>query len=163
MTFPMAKKYTNPQEALHLMYRFCSYRERAHNEVRTKLINMGVYGDKLEEIIAQLVSEGYLNEERYARAYVSGKFRIKQWGRRKILMGLKKQQIGEYAIRKGMTEIDDEEYEEVISKLIQKKMESSRITNQFEKNKKVALFLAQKGFEPELIWAKIKENEAYKP
>lgn len=156
----MPKKYTSPKEALHLLYRFCAYRERSHKEVRTKLIQMAVYGDALEEIMSQLISEGYLNEERYACSYVSGKFRIKNWGRRKILGGLKKQQVSEYAIRKGMEEINEEEYEAILIQLIEKKLSLSKKTNQFEKNQQVARYMIQKGFEPELIWPKIKELNA---
>jgi regulatory protein len=151
------KKYTSPQEALHLLYKFCAYRERSHKEVRTKLIQMAVYGDDLEEIMSQLISEGYLSEERYARAYVSGKFRIKNWGRRKILNGLIRQQVSEYAIRKGMTEIDEGEYEKIITQLIQKKLDLSKKENAFEKNQQVARYVIQKGYEPELVWSKLKE------
>ena len=139
------------------MYKFCAYRERSHREVRTKLISLGVYGDALEEVLASLISEGYLNEERFARAFARGKFRMKKWGRRKILSGLKQQDISEYAIRKAMEEIDEEEYAETARELIQKKIDLSNKEDAFEQNQQVVRHLIQKGYEPEIVWQLIKE------
>ncbi len=153
----MPRKYTSRQEALLLMYKFCAYRERSHREVRTKLISLGVYGDDLEDVMASLIAEGYLNEERFARAFARGKFRMKKWGRRKILSGLKQQDISEYAVRKAMAEIDEEEYTATARELILKKINLSTKDNVFEQNQQVARQLIQKGYEPELVWQLIKE------
>ena len=63
---------------LEKMKKFCAYQERCHAEVRNKLLKLKIYGDDLEEIIAELIIEGFLSEDRYARAYVRGKFRMNQ-------------------------------------------------------------------------------------
>ena len=60
---------------------FCAYQERSQQEVREKLVKMGILSDDLEDIIAFLISENFLNEERFAIAFAGGKFRIKHWGK----------------------------------------------------------------------------------
>ena len=72
------------EEALDKMQRYCGYQDRCHQEVRTKLLTLKIYGDLLEEIMSDLISEGYLNEERFARNYARGKYRIKGWGKIKL-------------------------------------------------------------------------------
>lgn len=96
---------------LERLKRYCVYQDRCHNEVRSKLLSLKVYGHDLEEIMAILAEENFLNEERFARSYVRGKYRIKKWGRNKILQNLKLKKISPYCIKKGMTEIDPSEYE----------------------------------------------------
>ena len=90
---------------------YCAYQERSHSEVKYKCLELGLRGDEVDEAIAALVSENFLNEERFAIAFVGGKFRSKQWGRRKILAELKQRQVSAYCIKKGMAEIDEDDYE----------------------------------------------------
>ena len=108
------------EEALVRLQKYCAYQERCHFEVRSKLLELKVYGSTLEEILAKLVEEDYLNEERFTSSYVRGKYRIKKWGKNKILQELKKRKISAYCIKKGMTEIDDEEYEENLKDVLYK-------------------------------------------
>lgn len=137
-----------PSMAIERMRKFCGYQERAHSEVRTKLIKLEVYGDDLEEIIAQLVSEDFLNEERFARAYVRGKFRMNKWGKFKIKMHLKQKRVSEYCINEGMQEISDEEYSNMIDDLLSRKL----VGNIDAKAKqKIRDALMRKGFEPALV------------
>ncbi|MCF8237281.1 MAG: RecX family transcriptional regulator [Saprospiraceae bacterium] len=98
------------EEILMKMQRYCDYQDRCHQEVRSKLIRLQVYGDELEEIMAILIDEDLLNEERFARSFARGRHRIKSWGRHRISQELKKRQISDYCIRKAMEEIDEEEY-----------------------------------------------------
>ena len=134
--------------ALDRLRKFCAYQERCHSEVRTKLIKMEVYGDTLEEIMSQLVSEDFLNEERYARSYARGKFRMNRWGKFKIRMHLKQKRVSEYCIEKGMTEIEEEVYIEVIDQLLETKL---RGKTDFASRQKAKASLIRKGFEPELV------------
>ena len=97
-------EWVSKEEALAKMQRYCAYQERCHEEVRSKLLNMGVYSDWREEIIVQLIEENFLNEERFARSFARGKFRIKQWGRNRIRQELKKRKISDYCVRKAMEE-----------------------------------------------------------
>nr|HPR30119.1 RecX family transcriptional regulator [Chitinophagales bacterium] len=94
---------------LNKLRHYCAYQERCHEEVRTKLLSLKVYGDRLEEVISQLVQEDFLNEERYAKAYAGGKFRMQKWGRERIRKELRFRKISEYCIRQAMEEIPEED------------------------------------------------------
>ncbi len=139
-------------DVMERMRKFCVYQDRCHSEVRTKLIKMKVYGDDLEEVMSQLISEEFLDEERYARSYVRGKFRMNKWGRFKIRMNLKQKQVSDYCIRKGMEEIDEDEYNAVIDQLLRVKL---RDDFTFENRQKARAALMRKGFEPELVGARM--------
>ncbi|MBK7763705.1 MAG: RecX family transcriptional regulator [Bacteroidetes bacterium] len=138
--------------ALEKLKYYCAYQERSHKEVRTKLLSLEVYGYALEEIIACLIEENYLNEERYAAAIVRGKFKYKQWGRNKILQALKLQGVSSYCITQGMQEIEEAEYVKTIQQLSEKKLATlSKEKNKFTKMNKLKNYLLQKGFEFEYI------------
>lgn len=131
---------------------YCAYQERCHKEVRNKLFELSVYGDDIDEVISELIAEDFLNEERYARSYCRGKFNQKKWGRNKIINHLKFKGISEYCIKKGLTEIDDEEYQTTLAELLnKKKKELSSEKNIWIKKKKLSNYLMQKGFESYLI------------
>ena len=152
------KKYINRDEALVRLQRYCAYQERSHREVRSKLIDLNIYGDDLEEIIAQLIADNFLNEERFARAYARGKFRMKQWGRQRIVQALKRHEVSDYSIRKAMEEIAPEDYRATLMDVIQKKRSSSAAESDFEWQRKLAQFAIGRGFEPELVWEIVKDE-----
>ena len=108
------------EEALAKLQRYCAYQERCHSEVRTKLISIKCYGDQLEEVISALIQDDYLNELRFAKTYTSGKYRLKAWGRNKIIQALKKKNISEYCIRKGIESIDELDYMESLERALLK-------------------------------------------
>jgi regulatory protein len=118
--------------------------------VKYKCLELGLRGEEVDEAIAELVSENFLNEERFARAFVGGKFRSKQWGRKKILAELKQRQVSAYCIKKGMEEIDEDDYEQALTILATKKYELLRGEEPFKRKYKVVQYLMQKGYEPEL-------------
>lgn len=136
-------------EGKSMMRQYCNYQERCHQDVRTKGLNLGFRSDELEEIISAMISEGLLDEERYARALARGKFRNNQWGKIKITQALKQHAVPEYCIRKAMTEIDDAEYKRAIKNLITTKQKSVGISK--AGNQKVISYLLQKGFEYEVV------------
>ncbi len=148
------KKYLTAFEALQKLQRYCAYQDRCHQEVRSKLLDLGIYGDTLEEIIVELITEKFLDEERYARSYARGKFRIKRWGRNRIKRELKAKGVTDYCIRKGLTEIDEEEYGHALVDIINKKSEALRQkeSNVFLRNKKVAEYAMSRGYEGDLVW-----------
>ncbi|GAA3947977.1 RecX family transcriptional regulator [Chitinophaga oryziterrae] len=129
---------------------YCAYQERSHSEVKYKCLELGLRGEEVDEAIAALVSENFLNEERFARAFAGGKFRSKQWGRKKILAELKQRQVSAYCIKKGMEEIDADDYEQALTTLATKKYESLRGEEPFKRKYKVVQYLMQKGYEQEL-------------
>lgn len=151
------KKYISAEEALARLQRYCAYQDRCHQEVRNKLIELGIYGDALENIIAELISENFLNELRFAQSYARGKFYHKKWGRIRIRMELKKRRISAYCLKKAMAEINDTDYREMMEKLLLKKDKTLRETNPYKRNKKLAAFLVQKGYETHLTWELIKQ------
>lgn len=152
------KKYTSKQEGKVKLQKYCTYQDRCHEEVRTKLIKIGIYGHDLEEIIADLVTDNFLNEERFARSFARGKFRMRQWGKNRIINELKLRKISDYCIRKAMTEIDENEYFQVLCEIILKKKKSIKGKNLFETNYKLAKYAMGKGFESELIWKVLNEE-----
>lgn len=135
-----------------MIYRYCNYQERCQKEVRNKLFEQGADREEAGQLIAELIGEGLLDEERYARAFARGRFRIKQWGRKKIIYALKQDQISDYCIRKGLSEIDDAEYQATLERLAEKKMpEIRKETNIFARRMKLQRYLVQKGYENDLV------------
>lgn len=129
--------------------------------MRNKLYELGCTTPEVEEQIVDLIQTGLLNEENYARAIARGKFRMKQWGRRKIVEQLKFQQVSDYCIKKALTEIDEDEYLETLNALAGKKLKELRSEkNIFIKKQKMYRYLVQKGYESGLVSETI--NEALK-
>lgn len=145
------KKWIGKQEALQKLQSFCAYQDRCHSEVRSKLLELGVYGDDLEEIIVALIEEDFLNEERFARSYARGKFRIKQWGRVRIRQELKRRQISEYCLKAAFSEIDESDYLETLRKLLAKQQSLLKGGDARTRRDKLFRHALQKGYESELI------------
>src|SRR3954468_24400564 len=100
---PRKKRHT-PAQALPKIYRFCAYQERSHQEVRQKLFDLGLYASEVDELLSQMISEGFLNEERFAKAFAGGKFRMKRWGRIKIVNELEARGLTKNCIKAGLKE-----------------------------------------------------------
>lgn len=136
---------------------FCVYQERTQREVRERLAEWEIIGDDAEEIIAYLISENYVNEERFAKIFAGSKFRVKHWGRQKIRYELKMRGLSAYCVDAGMREIEDEDYFEALKALLEKKKQELRNENVLIRNQKIARFALSKGFESELVWDIIKK------
>lgn len=130
---------------------YCAYQERCQMEVRNKLHEKGIFGDNAEDLIAEMIAEGFLNEERFAQAFVRGKYRLKKWGRNRIQMELKQRQLSPYCIKSGMKEIDPEEYWEILKRETEKKYHSVKEQDEFKKKYKTTQYLMSRGFEIDLI------------
>src|ERR1044072_3283395 len=134
------------------IYRYANYQERCHSEVRNKLYELGAPTPEVNELIAELIEKGILNEERYAKAIARGKFRMKQWGRKKIVQQLKQKQVSDYCIKKAIKEIDPEEYDIVLKKLATKKWEELKKERSLPAKKmKTMRYMLQKGYEADLV------------
>lgn len=141
-----------PEQSVQKIKQYCAYQERCHSEVRDKLYSFGLRKTEVEEIISELISENYLNEERFAIHYAGGKFRMKQWGKNKIKQALKFKQVSDYCINKALKEIDLKEYEKTFRKLAEQKLKTLKgEKNIFIKKRKLQDFLMQKGFENVII------------
>ena len=152
----MKKEYTTAQIKEKIRH-YCAYQERSHNEVRTKLYGYGLYSSEVDEIISSLITEGFLNEERYAKTFAGGKFRIKKWGRLKIINALEGNGISKTCIKSGINEIDQRDYLNTLLEILQKKINSLTDQDIFVKRDKIARYAIQRGFEPELVWALLKD------
>jgi regulatory protein len=157
---PVSKKQKSLsiQEIYQKITAWCAYQDRCHAEVRDKLYSYELKTDDINEIISKLIQESYLNEERFARSYAGGKFRIKKWGRKKILSGLKQKSVSPNCIKLGMQEIDEQDYELTMLMLIEKKnKELGKEKNDYIRNNKIAEYLIRKGYEPDMVWDIIKK------
>jgi regulatory protein len=156
MPFSKKEKVYTRQEALLKISSFCAYQERTQQEVREKLYGYGLNKDMAEELISKLITENFINEERFAKSYAGGKFRIKKWGRVKITNGLKAKGISDYCIRKGLQEIDQKDYMHALLCLIEKRSEKEKEKNEYKRKHKIAQYLVGKGYEAELVWEELK-------
>lgn len=137
--------------AIQKLKQYCAYQERSHYEVQQKLWELGVRRAEHDEIVSTLIEEDYLNEERFAKAFAGGKFRMKDWGRKKIYHALKEKRVSEYNIKKAMKEIDDEDYKNVLRELAEKKYALLKGQQYLIRKKKTMDYLMQKGFEADLV------------
>ena len=137
---------------------YCKYQERCHWEVRNKLYELGCTTPEVEQHITQLIEQGVLNEERFAKLYAGGKFRMMHWGKEKIKQQLKLRKISDYCIRKAMLEIDPEQYEAKLNRLATKKYtELVKEKSKQARQMKLYRYLIQKGYERDLVADIVKE------
>ncbi len=144
-------KYVSVDEAVRKLRHYCGYQERSHQEARYKLLHLGMRGDDVEDIMALLIQEGYLDEERYARSFARGKLRNNGWGINKIIQALKQKKISDYNLRMAREEIANEEYDAILYQLLLKK--KARLTGQstLEMRQKLFKYAYAKGFETTTI------------
>ena len=145
------ESYTVKEATIKLM-QFCAYRDRSHKEVEEKLRGMNMIPAAQEKIIIQLMQEDFLNEERFARSFVRGKFRIKKWGKIKIKQELKFREISAPIIKNALTEIDQQKYTSTLYELAEKKLRLLKEPDKFKKKRKLADFLLRKGYESNLVY-----------
>ncbi|MCO4291678.1 RecX family transcriptional regulator [Solitalea sp. MAHUQ-68] len=152
------KRITDPKIALEKASKFCAYQERSQQEVRSKLYEWGLWTEAVEEIISDLIVNNFINEERFARAYSLGKFRMKQWGRIKIKQGLKLKGVSENLIKKGLASIDGNDYEQTLIHLFEKRDASEKESDNYKRKFKISQYLISRGFESDLVWNVINEH-----
>lgn len=146
----MVNKYYSINEATKKIQQYCAYQERCHSEVKSKLFELGLSSDEIEDVIVKLIEDNFLSEERFAIHFARGKFRMKQWGKIKISYELKQKQIGAMLIKKALQQIDEDEYLKVLVKLYTSYIEKQKGILQIRKLKTLK-YLQQKGFEISLI------------
>lgn len=151
------KKIYTYEEAKVKAWAYCAYQERSQQQVRDRLYEYGLNPEEVESLIAELISENFINEERFAKAYAGGKFRIKKWGRHKIRQGLKQHRLSDYCLRKGMAEIDPDEYYETLQELLRKKKEGLHEKDPYALKNKLVRYAVGKGYEQDIVWDAIRE------
>lgn len=147
------------KEGLRKAAMFCAYQERTQQEVRDRLKEWGIFGDDAEEVIAELIQQNYLNEERFAKAFAGGKFRVKGWGKRKIKQHLQQRGISGYNLDQAMKDIAPEDYRETLTDLLDKKRRSLHDDNPLVVKQKLVRYALSKGYESELIFAVLGREE----
>lgn len=152
----MQKKYLTKEQAIQKLRQYCAYQERSHSEVVQKLWDLGVYKSEHDEIISSLIEDDYLNESRFAEAFAGGKFRMKDWGRKKIYYALKEKKVSEYNIKQAMKTIDEEAYRKTLQELGEKRYASLKNEQYLVRKKKTQDYLLLKGFEMELVTGLLK-------
>lgn len=152
MKFNASGKSYTVQEATVKLMQFCAYRDRSQKEVEDKLLEMRMIPEAREQIIIKLMQEDFLNEERFARSFARGKFRIKKWGRIRIKQELKLREVSTPVIKLAMTEIEEKQYLITLNELAEKKLNLLKEPNKLKRRKKLVDHLLQKGYESGLVF-----------
>jgi regulatory protein len=147
---PEKKSFTF-EEIKQKIVNYCVYQDRCHAEVEQKMKEFLLIPEAKEEILLYLIKENYLNEERFTRSYVRGKFYIKKWGRNKIKVNLLQKGISEKLIIKAYGEIDDNEYLAAIKTILEKIIPTFKGLKEYQKKQKAIKYLLSKGYEYDLI------------
>ena len=150
----LQKTYT-VDEAQKKLENYCAYQERCHKEVRDKLKEMRMIPEAIDQIMVRLIEQNYLNEERFAKAFVRGKFRIKKWGKNRLVRELKFRDISKFSIESALKEIDPDEYYNTLDDLIKKRIDQVKEKNIYKKKRKVADYLLYRGWESHLVYEKL--------
>lgn len=153
------RKITDEKVALAKAEHYCAYQERSQQEVRDKLYEWGLWTDAVENIISQLITGNYLNEERFAKAYAQGKFKQKAWGRIKIKQGLKLKKVPDVLIKKALLTIDSDDYIKTLQKVIAKKEPLIKEKTEYKRRYKLQQYAMSRGYEADLIAEVLKNSD----
>ncbi len=153
------RKITDEKAALAKAEHYCAYQERSQQEVRDKLYEWGLWTDAVENIISQLITGNYLNEERFAKAYTQGKFKQKAWGRIKIKQGLKLKKVPDVLVTKALLTIDGDDYLKTLQKVLAKKAPSIKEKADYKRRYKLQQYAMSRGYEADLIADVLKNSD----
>ncbi len=157
----MSERKYSYLEAKARLEALCAYQERCSFELSQKMNQWGINRDEQDQLLAHLISNNFLNEERFAEAFVSGKVRIKRWGKIKIQIELQKRFISAYSINRALKSVDLDEYWNNVLHLAERKWATSQEKDDYKKRMKVYRYLSSKGYESDLISDAV--NEVSKP
>lgn len=153
----MNKKPMSKEVALDRLEALCAVSERCESELRQKLWQWSISSMDVQEIMAHLRKHRFVDDERYARAYVRDKYRIARWGRNKIVAGLMAKKIASEMVRKALEEIDQDEYESNARDVITGKMSGIKDVRSYEGRTKLFRYGVGRGYESELVARIIKD------
>lgn len=144
-------------EATKKLEHYCAYQERCHQDVVKKLKEMQMIPEAIDQIVTHLIQENYLNEERFSQSFARGKFKIKKWGKKRIVNELKLRNITQYNIKSALKEINEKDYLQTLQTLAEKRVSQIKESNIQKRRKKLADYLLYRGWESHLVYEKIKE------
>ena len=154
--FNNKKTYTVAEAITKLEY-YCAYQERCHKEVVQKLTDMHMIPKAIDVIVVHLIEQNFLNEERFAKTYISGKLRIKKWGRRRLTLELRKKDLSKVNINQALNTIDYDEYIDIFNALAENRFKNIKETHKLKKKKKLADYLLYRGWESHLVYDKVNQ------
>lgn len=147
----MFKKSFTKEQVLQKLRFYCRYQQRCQSEIKEKLFELGVNKKDHDEIISELIKENCVNDERFALAFASGRFKLKQWGRKKIQQGLKEKRVSDEIAQRALDQINKKEYEAILNKLARERYAALKHEQHFVRKKKTMDYLMQKGYEIDLV------------
>ena len=150
----------SPEQILDKMAKYCAYQERCVKDVTDKLKTFEITSKEREEILNYLIDNRFVDNNRFAKAFVRGKINQSGWGLNKIRYHLMQKGIDKELIDATLEAFDQEVYRQRLIEVLQTKSKTVKAPNEFEKNRKLAAYAIQKGFEPSLVWEVIKNGEA---
>jgi regulatory protein len=149
------------RKARLLLQNYCAKGERCHFDIRQKLRDWQIARDDADELIAELISDNFLNEQRYANAFAHDKFYLQQWGRGKITQHLQQKQVSAACIAEALSRINADDYRQTAHELAQRKAKQlGKEQLPPTRRQKIANFLLQRGFEPDIAWEAAKEQSS---
>lgn len=151
------KKIFTVDEIKRKIEQYCVYQDRCHKEVEQKMREYSLIPEAREMILISLMQDNFLNEERFAKSFARGKFRIKSWGKQRIIRELKFRDISAYNIKTALKEINQEEYLQTIYRITENRNAVISEPNIYKRKQKLIGFLMRKGFENELIYKTVNE------
>ena len=152
-------RVTDEKVALTKAEHYCAYQERSQQEVRDKLYEWGLYPNMVENVIIQLITGNFLNEERFANAYTRGKFNQKGWGKNKIKQGLKFKKVSDPLIKKALQTINGDDYLQMLHKVIEKKSPLLSEKEPYKRRYKLQQYALSRGYENDLILDVLKNSD----
>jgi len=155
--FEKKKKSFTVDQIKRKLENYCVYQDRCHKEVEQKMWEFHLIPEARELILLSLMKDNFLNEERFAKSYARGKFRIKSWGKPRIVRELKFRDISAYNIKTALKEIDEQEYISTIYRITENRNEVISEPNEYKRRQKLIDFLMRKGFENDLIFKTVKD------
>ena len=155
--FEKKKKVYTVDEIKRKIEQYCVYQDRCHKEVEQKMREYNLIPEARELILLSLMKDNFLNEERFSKSFARGKFRIKSWGKQRIVRELKFKDISAYNIKTALKEIDEKEYLKTIYSITENRNAVISESNIYKRKQKLIGFLMRKGFENELVYKVVNE------
>ena len=159
MDQPKPTPIIDEKAALTKAEHYCAYQERSQQEVRDKLYEWGLHSVQVENLIVHLIQTNFLNEARFANAYVQGKFNQKGWGKQKIKQGLKFKKVSDALIKKALNTIDGDDYSNTLKQILEKKARLLGEKDPFKKRYKLHQYALSRGYETDIVSDILKNSE----
>lgn len=150
-------KPLTPDQVLDKMAKYCAYQERCVKDVRDKLKTFEIPEKEKTKILDYLIDNRFVNDERFAKAFVRGKVNQSGWGLNKIRFHLMQKGIDKEIIAEALGQTDEEVYRQRLIDILKTKSKTVKAVNDYEKKRKLAAYAMQKGFEGSLVWSVVKD------